>query len=80
MPKMKNSYKQLRATFVGTPFGNVSIELAVGQSRVLVKDAQGIKLTLPIAELRDTTNLLVQSVREVAADRFNELCDKLEAI
>jgi hypothetical protein len=80
MPKMKNRYMQERATFVGTPYGNLSIELAVGQTTVLVKDAQGIKLTLPIPELRESQHVLVQAVRELDANRFNELCDKLEAI
>lgn len=80
MPKMKNRYMQERATFVGTPYNNLSIELAVGQTTVLVKDAQGIKLTLPIPELRESQHVLVQAVREIEADRFNGLCDKLEAI
>jgi len=80
MPKMKNRYMQERATFVGTPYGNLSIELAVGQTTVLVKDAQGIKLTLPTPELRESQHALVQAAREVDADRFNELCDKLEVI
>lgn len=80
MPKMKNRYMQERATFLYTPYGNLSIELAVGQTTVLVRDPQGIKLTLPIPELRESQHALVQAARKVDADRFNELCDKLEVI
>ena len=77
---MKNSYKQARATFVDTPYGNLSIELAVGQARVIVKDAQGIKLSLPIAELRESEHELIKAARETKEDTFNKLCDTLEAI
>ena len=80
MPKMKNRYMQERATFVGTPYGKLSIELAVGQTTVLVKDAQGIKLTLPIPELRESQHALVQAARDTKGNTFTKLCDALEAI
>tara|TARA_R110002012_G_scaffold314230_1_gene526711 strand:+ start:417 stop:665 length:249 start_codon:yes stop_codon:yes gene_type:complete len=80
MPKMKNSYKQARATFVDTAYGNVAIELAVGQSKVIVKDSQGIKLSLPIAELRESKHELIKAARDKDKDKFKGLCDTLEAI
>lgn len=80
MPKMKMSYREIRAVFPKTDYGTLSLELTVGLTKVCVKDAQGIKGSFLLKDLRASEHVLVRTCRESDADKFNDLCDKLESL
>ena len=80
MPQMKMSYTDIRYMFVGTDYGNVSLELAVGRERVVVKDKQGIKLTLDRRDVRDSEANLIAACRDLDPERFKVFCDKMDRL
>jgi len=80
MPQMKMSYTDIRYNFIGTDYGNVSLELAVGRERVVVKDKQGIKVTLDRRDVSTSEHPLIVACKEHEEDRFLEFCDKLEKL
>jgi hypothetical protein len=75
---MKQSYTEIRQMFVGTGFGNISLELAVGRARVIVKDHQGIKYTLNREDVRASEHLLIEACKKKHPDTFKAFCDKVE--
>ena len=74
------SYKQIRAVFMQTSYGKVTLELAVGQQRVLVKDSAGIKLTLNREEVKTRQHPLLDTCRDSDKERFNAFCTELSEL
>jgi hypothetical protein len=79
MPKIQNRYKTVRKIFPDTAYGKLEVELAVGETTVLVKDAMGIKATLPTDVVKDSDNTLINACRESDEAKFEELIKKLGA-
>lgn len=78
MPQMKMSYTEIRAAFIGTDYGDIFLELAVGRAKVIGKDKQGIKLTLIKEDVRESALPMLVACRESDPERFNDFCDKVE--
>lgn len=75
----KQSYKSIRRTFVGTEYGNVSLELAVGQAKVIIIN-DNIKGTLLTGEVRDHDNVFIAACRKLDDKKFSAFCDELDAL
>lgn len=73
----KQSYKQIKRVFPKTDYGKVTLELAVGQEKVLIKDRQGIKLTLDRRDMEDNQHELVQACRKAEPEKFNAFLNEL---
>ena len=71
------SYKQIRAVFMSTSYGKITLELAVGQQRVLVKDSAGIKLTLNRGEVETHQHPLLIACRETEGNTFKKFIEGL---
>ena len=74
------SYKEIRAVFMQTHFGKVTLELAVGQQRVVVKTPMGIQHTCNREELAKSDNPLLRSCKVTDPERFKEFIGKLGAL
>jgi len=77
MPKTQMRYKDVRATFLNTEFGTLHIELAVGATKVIVKDGMGIKGSIPVIDLEASPNNLVLACKEADPERFADLIKRL---
>jgi hypothetical protein len=72
-------YQDVRATFLDTDYGKLHIELAVGATKVIVKDDMGIKASLLVGDLRESQHVLVLACKEAYPERFEGLLTRLGA-
>jgi hypothetical protein len=77
MPKIQMRYQDVRATFLNTEYGKLQIELAVGATKVIVKDDMGIKGSIPVADLAESQNTLVLACKEADPELFDDLIKRL---
>jgi hypothetical protein len=80
MPEMKNSFLQIKSTFVDTAFGKISLQLSTDRAHVMAVSKQGIQVTLPLATVPASDDRWVSACREADTDKFNSFISKLQAI
>jgi hypothetical protein len=80
MPEMKNSFLQIKSTFVDTAFGKISLQLSTDRAKVMAVSTQGIQVTLPVATVDASNDRWVSACRDADPDKFNSFISKLEGI